>query len=76
MVATEQSINQILQAAFSILTYEKVGGFPAIPKHSTIIILQVNQPHLLGASIFSPEDIYDNLKTLKKKLLGTATGPL
>ncbi|GLB40371.1 putative telomerase reverse transcriptase [Lyophyllum shimeji] len=48
----EQSINQILQAAFHILSYEKR-----------------EQPHRLGASVFSPDDVYSKLKDFKSRIV-------
>lgn len=38
--------------------------------------LQTNQPKLLGASIFSPDDIYLNLKKLKAALPRDVNGAL
>lgn len=64
----EQSINQILQATFQILTYEKVG----IPSTSVSLVchfLQQRQPDLLGVSVFGPNEIYTRLKGFKAKLL-------
>ncbi|KAG6899963.1 hypothetical protein C0993_004864 [Termitomyces sp. T159_Od127] len=55
----ELSINQILQAAFQILTYEKY-----------------NQPARLGASVFSPDDIYVKLKEYKLRLPKNPDGTL
>ncbi|KAG6862537.1 hypothetical protein C0995_000085 [Termitomyces sp. Mi166 len=55
----ELSINQILQAAFQILTYERY-----------------NQPTRLGASVFSPDDIYLKLKEYKSRLPRNPDGTL
>ncbi|KAG5342247.1 hypothetical protein C0989_004091 [Termitomyces sp. Mn162] len=56
---SELSINQILQAAFQILTYEKY-----------------NQPARLGASVFSPDDIYMKIKDYKARLPRNPDGTL
>ncbi|KAF4597579.1 hypothetical protein EYR40_008041 [Pleurotus pulmonarius] len=55
----EKSINQILQAAFYILSYEKQ-----------------NKPSLLGASVFSPDEIHRKLKNFKANLPKDARGKL
>ena len=46
-----RSINQILKAAFHVLTYEKN-----------------SQRKLVGASVFSPNEIYKKLKVFKARL--------
>ncbi|ETW83156.1 hypothetical protein HETIRDRAFT_450817 [Heterobasidion irregulare TC 32-1] len=51
LASNPQSINDILQAAFQILTYEKNA-----------------QPHLLGSSVFGPNEIYGQLKAYKSRL--------
>ncbi|KAF7424166.1 hypothetical protein PC9H_009469 [Pleurotus ostreatus] len=55
----EKSINQILQAAFHILSYEKQ-----------------NKPSLLGASVFSPDEIHKKLKSFRANLPKDARGKL
>ncbi|THH09180.1 hypothetical protein EW146_g8757 [Bondarzewia mesenterica] len=58
--AQQQSINDILQAAFQILTFEKDA-----------------QPHLLGSSVFGPNEIYGKLKAFKSRLaFNNPSGPL
>ncbi|RDB25955.1 Telomerase reverse transcriptase [Hypsizygus marmoreus] len=57
--SSEQSINQILQAAFQILSYEKR-----------------KQPDRLGASVFSPDDIYQKLTKFKSRLPRNPDGKL
>ncbi|PFH53166.1 hypothetical protein AMATHDRAFT_39050 [Amanita thiersii Skay4041] len=53
------SVNQILQVAFRILTYQKE-----------------QDPHLLGASIFRPDDVYSKLKAFKAGLPRDSGGHL
>lgn len=72
---SEQSINQVLQAAFNILTYEKVKTIDYL-MISSMNVFQTNQPHLLGASHFSPDDIYLKLKKLKAALPKDVNGVL
>ena len=43
---------------------------------SSMNIFQTNQPHLLGASLFSPDDIYLKLKKLKAALPKDVDGVL
>lgn len=65
-----QSINQILQTTFQILTYEKVSvSLSSEEIHSSHFRLQQRQPDLLGASVFGPNEIYARLKTYKTSLL-------
>ncbi|KAG6812970.1 hypothetical protein H0H92_015089 [Tricholoma furcatifolium] len=56
---TNLSINQVLQATFQILTYEKT-----------------NQSERLGASVFSPDDVYSKLKDFKSALPKNDDGTL
>jgi telomerase reverse transcriptase len=65
-----QSINQILQATFQILTYEKVGvTIKEAQQFNYWFHSQQRQPEMLGASVFGPNDIYPRLKAYKAKLL-------
>ena len=67
--SSEQSINQILQAAFKILSFEKVNHpefSPTFPL--THYDVQENQPDQLGASVFGSDDTYLKLKDFKLRL--------
>lgn len=65
--AAERSINQILQAAFDILNYERV-RIPISIHLKNRLVKQVNQSPLLGTSVFGPDDVYSKLKAFKAAL--------
>lgn len=65
----QQSINDILQAAFQILTYEKVSS----RDDSCLSLLrkQTVRPELMGASVFGHNEIYTQLKAYRSRLIST-----
>jgi hypothetical protein len=75
---SELSINQILQAAFQILTYEKVRAIQVIIASSVAISqpFQNAQSKRLGASIFGTNDVYPKLKSFQSKLPRDQNGKL
>ena len=65
----QQSINQILKAAFLILQYEKVSRIPVQSMLHTHRASQTSQSKLFGASVLGPNEIYTKLKGFKTRLL-------
>jgi hypothetical protein len=47
-----------------------------MPVHLIFLVFQANQPDLLGASIFSPDEIHSKLKKLKASLPRDPSGLL
>jgi hypothetical protein len=74
--SSERSINQILQAAFHILTYEKVKSYIVANVDALMRgeIVQKNRPSDMGASVFGPNEVYQKLTALKARLLHDAQG--
>ena len=70
------SINQILGAAFQILTYEKVcrpcprSLTTQKTQKSMTCYVQNRQSDRLGASVFGPNEVYTKLKAFKSHLTG------
>jgi hypothetical protein len=62
------SINQVLQAAFCVLNYEKVTLVRALMTIATQFIPKHVQSQLSGASVMSADDAYIKLKRFKSRL--------
>jgi telomerase reverse transcriptase len=70
--AKGQSINQILHAAFQILTFEKVSATFVAPSHFDMSS-QNKQPDLMGAATLGASEVYAKLKDFKLRLQETYT---
>jgi telomerase reverse transcriptase len=68
----QQSINDILQAAFQILTYEKVSHLDSLLSSVSLMGRQIAKPELVGASVFGHNEIYGQLKAFKTRLISSS----
>lgn len=66
----QQSINDILQAAFQILTYEKVSPWNVLCLSR--LWKQTVSPELVGASVFGHNEIYTQLKAYHTRLISSS----
>jgi hypothetical protein len=71
MNVRQQSINDILQAAFQILTYEKV-SHRITSCSDSLTRGQTAKPELVGASVFGHNEIYKQLRAFKTHLISSS----